>query len=205
MSLTISSSAFAPQGPIPREFTRYDANVSPPVEWHDAPAETRSFALIVEDPDAPDGIFHHWVAYDIPASSTNLKEGEGSREAVTMLRMGRNDFGNTRYDGPQPPAGHGAHHYHFRLLALKVSELDVPAQSAAEVILEAAKAQCLAEAEIVGVCQNPGGPSKGTETPPGSVRHGIADTDKLARTGSVKEPVRDTPPAGAWNDVAPNE
>ncbi len=203
MSLTITSSAFAPQGPIPREFTRDDGNVSPPVEWHDAPPETRSFALIVEDPDAPDGTFHHWVAYDIPVSSTHLKAGEGSREAVTMLRMGRNDFGNIRYDGPQPPVGHGPHHYHFRLLALKVSELAIPAQSAAEVVLEAAKAQCLAEAEIVGVFQNPRGSSK--ETPPGSVRHGIAEADKLARTGSAEEPVRDTPPAGTWNDVARNE
>ena len=149
MSLSITSSAFSPFGPIPRQFTRDDANVSPPLEWHDAPLETRSFTLILEDPDAPGGIFHHWVVYDIPASSASLKQGDGSREPVTMLRMGRNDFGNTRYDGPEPPVSHGPHHYHFRLLALNVSEHDVPAQSPAEDVLNAAKARCLAEAEII--------------------------------------------------------
>ena len=72
-------------------------------------------------------------------------------------------------------------------------------------VLNAAKARCLAEAEIVGLFQNPRGPSKGNEGTRGSVHSGIADADKLARTGSVQEPVRDTTPAGAWNDVARNE
>jgi hypothetical protein len=116
--------------------------------------------------------------------------------------MGRNDFGNSRYDGPQPPAGHGPHHYHFRLLALDVSELDVPAQSSATDILALAKPRCLAEAEIIGLFENPQARPAGQGV---GVRKGIADADKLARTGSVDEPVRDTPPAGAWNDVARNE
>ncbi len=205
MTLSITSPAFAPLGAIPRQFTREGANISPPIQWHDAPPEARSFALIVEDPDAPKGLFRHWAAYDIPASSTSLKEGDGSREPVTMLRMGRNDFGNSRYDGPQPPPGHGPHHYHFRLLALEVAELDVPPQSPAELILAAARSRCLAEAELVGLFENPRGNPTGTDGASRGVRHGIADADKLARTGSVEEPVRDTPPAGAWNDVAGNE
>ena len=154
MTLIITSPAFSPDGPIPLQFTRDGENISPPVEWHEAPPETRSFALIVEDSDVPRGVFRHWAAYDIPASCSSLKQGDGSREQVTMLRMGRNDFGNTRYDGPQPPAGDGPHHYHFRLLALDVSELDVPAQSSAELILSAAQDRCLAEAEVVGVFEN---------------------------------------------------
>jgi Raf kinase inhibitor-like YbhB/YbcL family protein len=201
MTLAITSPAFSSLGSIPLRFTRDGANTSPPIEWQDAPPETRSFALIVEDPDARRGIFRHWAAYDIPASSTSLKEGDGSREPVT-LRMGRNDFGNSRYDGPQPPAGHGPHHYHFRLLALDVSELDVPARSSATDILALAKPRCLAEAEIIGLFENPHARPEGQGV---GVRKGIADADKLARTGSVDEPVRDTPPAGAWNDVARNE
>jgi len=205
MTLMITSPAFSPLASIPRQFTRDGANISPPIEWHDAPTETRSFALIVEDPDAPKGLFRHWVAYDIPASSTSLKEGDGSREPVTMLRMGRNDFGNSRYDGPQPPAGDGPHHYHFRLLALDVSKLNVPAQSSATDILAAASPRRLAEAAIIGVFESPHVVPKGTDRPSRGVRQGIADADKLARTGSVHESVRDTPPAGAWNDVARNE
>jgi len=204
MTLSITSSAFPPLGPIPRQFTRDGDNISPPVEWHDAPTETRSFALIVEDPDAPKGVFRHWAAYDIPASCSNLKEGEGSREPVTMLRMGRNDFGNSRYDGPQPPVNHGPHHYHFRLLALNVSELDVPPQSSAELILTAARAKCLEEAEVVGVFENVK-KAKSREAPPGAKSPGVADADKLARTGAVDEPIRQTPPAGAWNDIGRNE
>jgi Raf kinase inhibitor-like YbhB/YbcL family protein len=199
MTLAITSPAFSSLGPIPSRFTRDAANISPPIDWHDAPPATRSFVLIVEDPDAPRGTFRHWAVYDIPASSTGLKEGDGSREPAT-LRMGRNDFGNSRYDGPQPPAGHGPHHYYFRLFALDVAELDVPAKSPANDILAAAKPRCLAEAEIIGLFGTP----HASPTRQG-VRKGIADADKLARTGSIDEPVRDTPPAGAWNDVARNE
>lgn len=205
MALTLTSPAFKPFGPIPPEFTRTNANISPPLEWHDAPAATRSFALILEDPDAPRGTFRHWAVYDIPAASTSLPTGAGSLEPVTRLRMGRNDFGNSRYDGPQPPAGDHAHRYHFRLFALNVTELNLPPQSSAAQILAAATAQCLGEAEIVGVFASPAASSHNPPPQHGATHPGIADADKLARTGSVDEPIRNTPPAGAWNDVARNE
>jgi Raf kinase inhibitor-like YbhB/YbcL family protein len=206
MSFTVTTTAFPPSGQIPREFTRDGENISPPIEWHDAPDGVRSYALIVEDPDAPGGTFYHWAAYDIRPASTGLKEGDGSCEPVTMLRMGRNDFGNSRYDGPQPPAGSGAHHYHFRLLALNVTELDVPAQSPANDIVAAAKTRCMAEAEFIGLFEKPPARPKAQEAPSRGVVHPeIADADKLARTGRVDEPVRNTPPAGSWNDVAGNE
>jgi Raf kinase inhibitor-like YbhB/YbcL family protein len=132
MALRITSPAFSANAEIPRQFTRDAANVSPPIEWRDAPSETRSFALVVEDPDAPSGMFRHWAVYDIPEGSTSLDQGAGSQGQTVALRMGENDFGNTRYDGPQPPPGTGTHHYHFRLLALRVPKLDVPAQCSAK-------------------------------------------------------------------------
>jgi Raf kinase inhibitor-like YbhB/YbcL family protein len=206
MSFTVTTTAFPPSGQIPREFTRDGENISPPIEWHDAPDGVRSYALIVEDPDAPGGTFYHWAVYDIPPASMGLKKGEGSRDPVTVLGMGRNDFGNSRYDGPQPPAGHHAHHYHFRLLALNVRELDVPAQSPAKDIVAAAKPRCMAEAEFIGLFEKPPARPKAQEAPSRGVVHPeIADADKLARTGRVDEPVRNTPPAGSWNDVAGNE
>lgn len=204
MALSIRSSAFAPLGSIPQQFTRTGANVSPPLEWQGAPQGTRSFALIVEDPDAPQGTFHHWLVYDIPTSVMSLPEGAGSRDPVTRLRMGRNDFGNSRYDGPQPPPGDPAHRYRFRLLALGVSELDLPARSGAERIWTAARKVCLEDTELVGLFEAPGAP-RAFETQRGAIHPGIADADKLARTGGLHESIRNTPPAGAWNDIAANE
>src|SRR3954471_19638378 len=118
MSLSISSPAFAENQHIPIQYSRDAGNLSPPVEWQGAPRGTRSFALIVEDPDAPRGTFRHWAAYDIPGDTRRLAEGVGSRDQGAAMQMGTNDFGNTQYDGPQPPPGHGLHHYHFRLFAL---------------------------------------------------------------------------------------
>ena len=201
MTLTLSAPAFTQNQRIPAQFSRDGGNVSPPIEWHDAPAKTRSFALVVEDPDAPMGVFRHWAAYDIPADAQRLAEGVGSREQGAALQMATNDFGNTRYDGPQPPAGHGTHHYHFRLFALDVPELGVPPECSAEDILAAAQEHALAEADVVGTFERKGGGS-GIGHEPQGVERDIADADKTARTGSADEEVRNTPPAGDYNDVA---
>ncbi len=150
MALDIMTPAFAPDGRIPHQFSRDGANVSPRVEWRGAPPATQSFALVVEDPDAPRGTFRHWAAYDIPPDARWLAEGAGSATQGAPIRMAKNDFGDTRYDGPQPPPGHGTHHYHFRLFALDVPELDVPDDATAEQVLEAARAHALAEADTVG-------------------------------------------------------
>jgi Raf kinase inhibitor-like YbhB/YbcL family protein len=151
MTLEVHTPAFAPNQPIPRQFTRDGGNVSPMIEWRDPPPGTKSFALVVEDPDAPRGIFRHWAAYDIPADAQRLHEGAGSNMQGAPIQMAKNDFGDSRYDGPQPPPGHGVHHYHFRLFALDVPELDVFEDSSARDVLEAARAHALAEAETVGV------------------------------------------------------
>jgi Raf kinase inhibitor-like YbhB/YbcL family protein len=150
MSLSLSSPAFAPNQRIPNQFSREGGNLSPPIEWRGAPEGTRSFALIVEDPDAPKGTFRHWAAYDIPPDATLLHEGAGSDALNTAIKMARNDFGDTRYDGPQPPPGHGVHHYHFRLFALDTAELNVPVSASAKEVLDAAVEHALAEAETVG-------------------------------------------------------
>ena len=150
MSLSISSPAFTANQRIPGQFSREGGNLSPPLEWRDPPLGTQSFALIVEDPDAPRGTFRHWAAYDIPADSRRLAEGAGSRDQGTAMQMGTNDFGNTQYDGPQPPPGHGTHHYHFRLFALDVPALEVPENCAAEDVMAAAQDHALEETETVG-------------------------------------------------------
>jgi Raf kinase inhibitor-like YbhB/YbcL family protein len=148
MTFRVHSPAFTGNRPIPKLFSRDGGNVSPAIEWDDAPAGTRSYALIVEDPDAPKGMFRHWAAYDIPAEANGLPEGAGAD--ARNIRMGVNDFGNTQYDGPQPPPGHGTHHYHFRLFALDVPKLDMPQKSSVQDVLTAARQHALGETEVVG-------------------------------------------------------
>lgn len=115
--MKLTSTAFEHGGSIPTRHTGEGVDVSPELAWSDAPAETRSFALICHDPDAPlitprTYGFVHWVLYGIPASENGLTEGTTSHVA------GINDFGNSGYGGPMPPEGHGTHHYYFWLLAL---------------------------------------------------------------------------------------
>lgn len=150
MALSIDIPAFARYARIPDQFVRDGANVSPRVEWHGAPMDTKSFALVVEDPDAPKGTFRHWAAYDIPADSSWLQEGAGSDVLGAAMKMARNDFGDVRYDGPQPPHGHGTHHYHFRLFALDTPSLDLPSSASAKEVLDAAVEHSIAEAETIG-------------------------------------------------------
>src|SRR5215813_3422064 len=116
------SSAFDDGAAIPRRFTCEGGDVSPPLSWGDPPAETRSFVVHCDDPDAPAGTWHHWAAYDISAQRTALAEDAGRREAGDLAQA-VNDFGRIGYGGPCPPRGHGPHHYHFRLLALSVDRL----------------------------------------------------------------------------------
>ena len=111
--LAVRSSAFDGHTPIPERHTGDGEDVSPALEWSGVPDGTRSFAVVVHDPDAPlvDG-FTHWVAYNIPGDATGLPEGG---EGVTH---GENSFGDQGYNGPAPPPGHGRHHYYFWLYAL---------------------------------------------------------------------------------------
>ena len=150
MALVLSSPAFANGQKIPTKYTCDGKNVSPPLQWSGAPSETRSFVLILEDPDAPSGVFRHWAVYNLPPECTALPEGVGKGSRAAQLEQGVNDFGHARYDGPCPPAGHGTHHYHFRLAALDTPRLAVaPAAKVAD-IWQAAAPHNLAETELVG-------------------------------------------------------
>jgi Raf kinase inhibitor-like YbhB/YbcL family protein len=148
----ISSSVVARGGPIPTENTCSGVNLSPPLSWSGAPTGTKSFALIVADPDAPLGVFYHWVAYDLPESSKGLPAAvPPASELADGGTQGVNSFGAIGYKGPCPPHGK-PHHYHFRLFALD-SMLELhPGADAAE--LEAAmKGHTLASADLVGTFQ----------------------------------------------------
>jgi hypothetical protein len=149
--LKLTSDAFANGHEIPRQFTCDGDDRSPPLAWLDAPRETKSFVLLVDDIDAPDGVFHHWACYDIPAHRNGLIEGAGRPEMFEDFRHAVNDFGKLGYDGPCPPHDHGLHRYRFRLLALGCTELAIRTHpNCAEVETEARK-HLLSEARMTGV------------------------------------------------------
>ena len=153
MAFAISSPAFDNGGRIPPKYTRDGENLSPPLQWQGVPKQARSLALVIEDPDAPSGTFRHWAVYNIRPTQSALREGLSGASADN-LGYGVNDFGNARYDGPQPPKGHGPHHYHFRLVALDVPSLDLPPTAKAEDVLNAARSHKIDETEVVGVFQS---------------------------------------------------
>ena len=151
MALMIESSAFEPKGNIPRKYTCEGDDVSPPLAWRGEPAGTRSFALILDDPDAPDPkapkmTWVHWVVYNLPASTRSLGEG-ASRTLPAGARDGKNDWKRTGYGGPCPPVGR--HRYFHVLYALDVELPDLHEPTKPQ--LEAAmKGHLLARAELVG-------------------------------------------------------
>jgi Raf kinase inhibitor-like YbhB/YbcL family protein len=118
MAFVLTSSALDPSRPIPVRYTCDGQNVSPPLAWSNPPAGTASFALIMDDPDAPSGTFTHWMLCDLQADQHALEEDVASVGAPAGAVPGRNDFGALGYGGPCPPKGHGAHRYDFRLYAL---------------------------------------------------------------------------------------
>ncbi|MDK4741061.1 YbhB/YbcL family Raf kinase inhibitor-like protein (plasmid) [Rhizobium sp. CB3060] len=152
MALTLISKAFVQDQPIPRKYARAGENLFPPLAWSGAPNGTRSFALIVEDPDAPSGTFHHCGIANIPAQWTDLTESADTAPD-RATRFYRNDFGNARYDGPQPPPGDRPHHYIFRLVALDVPRLSIPDAAGIGAMWAEAKKHVLAEASVTGTYQ----------------------------------------------------
>ena len=159
MPLLLSSPAFAPGDAIPSEYTCDGADISPPLAWSGAPAATRSFVLVVADPDAPSGTFHHWAIYDIPAGTRGLPAGYGPGRPAAGLaptpraetpKEARNDFGQLGYGGPCPPSGGGAHHYHFRLMAISRPLLDLGPAATALDVEKAAAPYTIASTKLVG-------------------------------------------------------
>jgi hypothetical protein len=114
----IASTAFSSGGTIPKKFTCDGPDISPQLSWKDAPAATKAFALIMDDPDAPAGTWVHWVLYNVPANKTDLPEAVEKQEQVAGGALqGRNDFRKIGYGGPCPPPG-TPHRYYFKLYAL---------------------------------------------------------------------------------------
>jgi Raf kinase inhibitor-like YbhB/YbcL family protein len=155
MSLTISSTAFSAGGSIPAKYTCDGDDLSPSLAWEGAPNGTRSFALIVDDPDAPDPkapkrVWVHWLLYNLPADARQLSE------AVTQLptgtRDGKNDWGRAGYGGPCPPIGR--HRYFFKLYALDLvlPDLDKPTKAELE---KAMQGHVLAKVEMIGTYERP--------------------------------------------------
>jgi Raf kinase inhibitor-like YbhB/YbcL family protein len=155
MAFTISSTAFAPNGAIPTLYTCEGKDISPPLAWQGMPAGTKSLALIVDDPDAPDPAapkmtWVHWVLCDMPATSTGLAEGAKPAALPAGTREGVNDFGRTAYGGPCPPIGR--HRYFFKLYALDTT-LSILVRVDKAALEKAMHGHVLAHATLMGTYQ----------------------------------------------------
>lgn len=148
-SLRVTSSSFVDGGKIPAAFTCDGANQSPDLQFAAPPAGTRSFAIVVDDPDAP-AAFTHWLAYNLSADTRGLSAGT----STPLLRLthgmeGVNSFGHVGYGGPCPPQG-SAHHYVFRVYALD-AKLALPAGAATQQVSAAMQGHVLAQGQITGL------------------------------------------------------
>jgi Raf kinase inhibitor-like YbhB/YbcL family protein len=142
--LSLTSDAFQNGQPIPTQYTCDGADQTPALKWGEPPAGTKSFALVIDDPDAPSGTFRHWGVFDIPASARSIGGSERVGTEVT------NDFGKPGYGGPCPPKGHGTHHYHFKLFALDTDRLNVSPNAKVVDVENAARQHAIAEGDLVG-------------------------------------------------------
>jgi Raf kinase inhibitor-like YbhB/YbcL family protein len=153
MTMKLTSPAFGHQTLIPRRYTCEGDDISPPLEWSGVPEPTKSLALLVDDPDAPDPaapkrVWVHWVLYNIPRDAAGLAEGVGGRDLPKGTREGLNDWKKTGYGGPCPPIGR--HRYFFRLYALDVVLEDL-ARPTKKKLLEAIRGHVIGEAVLIGL------------------------------------------------------
>jgi len=149
--MRISSPAFGNGEYIPIKYTCDGDNVSPPLLFLDPPEGTMSFAVLVDDPDAPVGVFTHWIIYDIPGEFEGLPEDiPPVGELEYGIRQGLNDFGNVGYGGPCPPPGR-PHRYFFVLFALDVPKTGLPPGATKEEFLSAIDGHVIAHDELVGL------------------------------------------------------
>jgi Raf kinase inhibitor-like YbhB/YbcL family protein len=154
MALTLESPAFKPGGRIPRIHTCEGDDLSPPLTWKGPPANTKAFALIVDDPDAPDPkapkmTWVHWVVYNLPATSSGLAQG-ASEHLPDDARNGKNDWKRIGYGGPCPPVGR--HRYFHKLYALDTELPDLREPTKAQ-LANAMKGHVLGHAELIGTYQ----------------------------------------------------
>ncbi|HWF43135.1 MAG TPA: YbhB/YbcL family Raf kinase inhibitor-like protein [Candidatus Kapabacteria bacterium] len=148
-TISVTSTAFQNESNIPRRFSCQGDNISPAISWSDVPNGTKSFALVLEDPDAPSGTFIHWVIWNIPASEKGLAENIPQQDSLPNgARQGTNGGNKIGYSGPCPPAGN-AHRYYFRLYALDTN-LDLPGNTTRDKLMSAIEGHILGEGELMG-------------------------------------------------------
>lgn len=145
VSMKLETPAFQEGKTIPKKYTCQGENISPPLFFIDAPKETATFVIIVDDPDAPGGTFDHWIAWNIPGSTKSLPEGAKVKD------QGANHYGEKNYKGPCPPPGK-PHRYFFKLYALD-TKLTLPAGVTKAQLEKALEGHILAKAELMGTFQ----------------------------------------------------
>jgi Raf kinase inhibitor-like YbhB/YbcL family protein len=179
--LTLTSPSFRNNQPIPAKFSCEGEDASPALKWEGAPAGTKSFALICDDPDAPGGTWVHWVVYGLPSNAVEMPEdigkgpwvgkkwqngeevpsgwfvsaqsgGVGAIRPIAEAEQGINDFGKPGYGGPCPPKGSGVRHYHFRLYALD-TDLKLAAGIKRSHLDSVMKGHIIEQVELVGTYQ----------------------------------------------------
>ncbi len=151
--IQLTSAAFVYGGKIPVRFTCEGDDLSPPLQWSGAPTDTRSLALICEDPDAPRGTWVHWVLYNLPAEAVELTQAVPTLpETPSGARHGRNTAGDMAYTGPCPPPGE-PHRYFFRLYALDIS-LNLPPGASRAELEQAMEQHILAQGTLMGTYQH---------------------------------------------------
>lgn len=148
IAMKLTSTAFVEGGNLPSKYTCDGDNISPPIAWQDAPASTKSFALIYDDPDAPVGTWDHWVLYNLPPTTNFLPENATVLPAGT--KVGLNSWPNAEYGGPCPPAG--THRYIFHLYALDAM-LNLSGKVTSSILRQAMEKHILATATLTGLYQ----------------------------------------------------
>ena len=149
--MKLTSSVFTHQNEIPARYTCDGDNISPPLNWVEIPANTKSLVLIMDDPDAPRGTWDHWIIFNLPVNTNSLPEGV--KEFPMGTKFGKNSWGKENYGGPCPPDKQ--HRYFFRLYALD-SCLELPNGVSKEKIQQTIKGKIIAETELIGLYARPG-------------------------------------------------
>lgn len=152
MAFTLGSPSFREGDTIPARHARSGTDLSPALVWSDPPGQTRAFALVVQDPDAPGGTFTHWLIFNLPPTARSLPEGVPKALHLSQpvtAKQGRNDYGAAGYGGPEPPPGE-RHRYCFRLFAL-AAKLDIRAGADVNQVGLELERHALAVAELTGV------------------------------------------------------
>jgi len=155
-SQTFENGATTPESMVYRGFGLEGGNRSPQLQWSDVPDGTKSFAVVLHDPDAPtSGGFYHWAMFDIPGDVRQLAEGAGTRGATGPVILGHNDFGEKGYSGMCPPPGDLPHRYTFTVHALDVPSLGLDENATGALVEFASGGHTLAKASITGTFGRP--------------------------------------------------